>query len=345
MKKFYAVVGNPPYQEENQNSSRQPSVYPVFMREAYRVGERVELITPARFLFDEGLTKKWSKEALRDPHLKILEYESDAKKIFPTTGFKGGVVITLRDITRAGDPIGVFTPYEELNSIIEKVCAVAGTRSKSNANYMDSIVSSRGNYRFTEKFSEDFPDAISRLGKGTGNMFASNFFERIPECASETPHAGKLKFLCRVNGKRTLRYVDERYVIHNPYTDTYNVAFPEGNGGGVFGEALSASEVLHPGECATDTFLSVGLFRTQGEAENLITYIRTKFFRTMLGVKKGTQHTPSGVWSYIPLQDFSSSSDIDWSQSVANIDGQLYTKYGLSDEEIEFIESHVKEMD
>lgn len=345
MKKFYAVIGNPPYQEENEKSSRQPSIYPYFMNEAYKVGERVELITPARFLYEEGLTKKWSKKALNDPHLKILEYDGEAKNVFPTTGFKGGVVVTLRDSARTHEPIGVFTPLKELNSIIEKVRAVAGPRLVSNSNYMDSIVSSRGNYRFTKKFAEDFSEAIGRLGKGTGNMFASNFFEKIPECASNDPDSDKLKFLCRINGRRTFVYVDRCYIMANPYIDTYNVGFPEGNGEGVFGETLSDSEVLEPGACSTDTFLSVGFFKTRTEAENLITYIKTKFFRTMLGVKKATQHTSASVWQYIPLQDFTSSSDIDWSRSVADIDRQLYAKYGLSDDEVEFIESHVKEMD
>ena len=65
----------------------------------------------------------------------------------------------------------------------------------------------------------------------------------------------------------------------------------------------------------------------------------------MLGVKKVTQHNPKATWHYVPLQDFTTSSDIDWSQSIPEIDKQLYKKYGLSDEEINFIETHVKPMD
>lgn len=64
----------------------------------------------------------------------------------------------------------------------------------------------------------------------------------------------------------------------------------------------------------------------------------------MLGILKITQDNPRPKWKYVPLQDFTPSSDIDWSKSVAEIDRQLYAKYGLSDEEINFIESHVKEM-
>ena len=64
----------------------------------------------------------------------------------------------------------------------------------------------------------------------------------------------------------------------------------------------------------------------------------------MLGVLKVTQHNTAPVWRMVPLQDFTASSDIDWSQSVADIDRQLYAKYGLSPEEIAFIETHVREM-
>lgn len=73
-------------------------------------------------------------------------------------------------------------------------------------------------------------------------------------------------------------------------------------------------------------------------------YIKTKFARAMLGILKTTQHNPAATWRFVPLQDFTPSSDIDWSLPVPQIDEQLYTKYGLSDEEIDFIESHVKAM-
>ena len=65
----------------------------------------------------------------------------------------------------------------------------------------------------------------------------------------------------------------------------------------------------------------------------------------MLGILKITQHNPISTWKYVPLQDFTSSSDIDWSKSVHEIDLQLYDKYGLTAEERNFIETHVKEMD
>lgn len=95
----------------------------------------------------------------------------------------------------------------------------------------------------------------------------------------------------------------------------------------------------------TDTFLSIGDFEYESEAESCLKYIKTKFARVMLGILKVTQDNTRGKWRFVPLQDFSASSDIDWSKSVSDIDSQLYSKYGLSDDEIEFIERNVKPMD
>ncbi|WP_346975916.1 hypothetical protein [Collinsella aerofaciens] len=74
-------------------------------------------------------------------------------------------------------------------------------------------------------------------------------------------------------------------------------------------------------------------------------YVKSKFARAMLGVLKVTQDNKRATWSYVPSQNFTPASDIDWSQPIAGIDRQLYAKYGLDDTEISFIESHVKEMD
>lgn len=80
------------------------------------------------------------------------------------------------------------------------------------------------------------------------------------------------------------------------------------------------------------------------DALNLDSYLKCKFTRAMLGILKITQDCPAPKWKYVPLQNFTTSSDIDWSKSIHEIDLQLYRKYGLDEKEIEFIETHVKEM-
>ena len=199
-------------------------------------------------------------------------------------------------------------------------------------------------FRGYHLFFKDYPYASERLGKGTGNMIASNFFEKMPEAWSNAPELDSLGILSRVNNKRQYCYIRRSYVKENKFIDGYNVASPKSNGSGVFGETLTATEIITPCCGATDTFISIGSFPTREEAEALTKYIKTKFLRTMLGVKKVTQDNSRDMWGAIPLQDFTSSSDIDWAKSIPEIDQQFYKKYDLSKEEIDFIETHVKEM-
>ena len=339
--KFDFVIGNPPYQEDiNSKGDRANPIYHEFMEEAFAISSVVELITPARFLFNAGQTSKaWNEKMLSDKHFKVLHYESNAANVFPTTDIKGGVVITLRDEKKDYGAIDTFTPYAELNEIVRKTKNMCG-------DFLNDIVAPRGNYRTTQKFASDYPDVASRLGKGSGNMLVSNFFEKIPEAIYDGG-AGEVdcyKILCRINGERTYCLIKKGYIESNAYIAGYNVAMPEANASGKFGERLTEGEILVPNEGATDTFVSIGSFKTEIEARTLQRYIKTKFFRALLGVKKVTHHCPPSVWSLVPLQDFTPSSDIDWSKPIPEIDRQLYAKYGLSESEIAFIESHVKEM-
>lgn len=342
-KLFDYVIGNPPYQEEVENNGRSNPVYNLFMEAAYESAEVVELITPARFLFNAGQTPKaWNKKMLADEHFKVLQYEPDASKVFQNTEIKGGVAITIRNAKKQYEAIQIFTAFEELNHIIHKVLEIQGEKL-----FLDSQVSSRGLYRTTDEFFSDFPYAKERLGKGTGNMIASNFFDCLPEvCVYDKPEDSNqyYQFLHRKGNQRSVCYMLRRYVQPNDFVNKYNVACPKSNGNGVFGEILTSTEILVPYEGATDTFISIGAFDTHIETENLQTYIKSKFFRTMLGVKKVTQDNSKSVWSLIPIQDFTGSSDIDWSKPIHEIDLQLYRKYGLDEKEIEFIETHVKEM-
>jgi hypothetical protein len=88
-----------------------------------------------------------------------------------------------------------------------------------------------------------------------------------------------------------------------------------------------------------------GAFDTSDEAEACLKYIKSKFVRTLLGILKVTQDNPRSTWRFVPLQNFTKESDIDWTKSVKEIDQQLYTKYNLSQEEIEFIERMIKPME
>ncbi len=89
-KLFDYVIGNPPYQEDTKDTSDKP-VYNLFMDGAFEVSDKVEMITPARFLFNAGKTpKSWNRKMLSDEHFKVLHYEQNSSEVFPSTDIKGG---------------------------------------------------------------------------------------------------------------------------------------------------------------------------------------------------------------------------------------------------------------
>lgn len=340
--KFDVVIGNPPYQEEGKgDNARAEPIYHYFIDHAYKISSIAEFITPGRFLFNAGQTpKKWNKKMLNDKHVKVTFYEQKSSKVFANTDIKGGVVVTLRDDKKNEGPIGVFTPFKELNSIVKKVW------NDTDQETLMDIVSSRGTYRFSEQMFFDFPNAKKVMGKGSANMIVSNSFDRLPDVLQrKQKQTTDYKILGRYNGQREYRFIDKKYVLSNDYIDKYNVFVPEANGTGAIGEVLSTPLIGEPLIGHTDTFISIGMFEYSQEAGNCLKYVKSKFARTMLGVLKVTQHNPKSTWKYVPLQDFNQDSDIDWSKSIHEIDQQLYKKYGLDEREINFIETHVKEMD
>lgn len=341
--RFDYIVGNPPYQDETigENKTYAPPVYHLFMDEVDNIGGVVELIHPARFLFNAGSTPKaWNKKMLNDEHFKILHYEAHSAKIFPNTDIKGGLAISYRDGRKNFGAMETFTPYNQLNCIFRKVYNSEFFRS------FESIVVTRTIYRLTDKVHEDYPEAIKQLSKGHAYDMSTNIFERLPQIFFEEKPDNRdyVRFLGREKNKRVYKYVLRSYINRVGILDKYKVLIPKGNGSGKFGEIISIPVLADPGTGSTETFLSIGGFETKDEASNVLSYIKTKFCRALLGVLKITQDITPAVWHFVPLQDFTTASDIDWTKPIPEIDRQLYAKYGLDENEISFIEKNVKEM-
>lgn len=335
--KFDFVIGNPPYQDENIGANNQAKpLYNLFMDGAYAIGDAAELITPARFLNQAGATPKaWNKKMLDSNKIKVLFYSEDSAKVFNGVDIKGGVVITYFDKHADFEPIGVFIKDERLRSIFDKA-------KQHLTHNIGDLVHSPDSYRFTDKMFEERPELIGRTDKAHAKAVASNVFDRYPEIFEESTRTGYVKVVGRKNGERKALYTKELYLNDPGNLHTWKVLVAGAIGTGSFGEALSDPIVVGPEAAHTQTFVSMGEFKTNYEAESLAKYLKTKFARALLGIMKTTQNNQSKtVWSKIPLQDFNPDSDIDWSKSIPEIDRQLYAKYGLDEKEIEFIETHV----
>lgn len=332
--KFDFIIGNPPYQEETESdSTRMPPIYNLFMEESYKISDKVELITPARFLFDAGYTpKSWNQKMLADEHFKVLYYEAKSGNIFSNTDIKGGIAISYRDVTRDFGAIGTFTIYPELNSILQKVLT-------TSANFLNSICYPALSYGLTPLMQQEHTDTVGRLRTSAFTKLEEIFFDEKPNDGHEY-----IQMIGLLGTKRAIKFVRKDYIKTPDNFEHYKIILPASNGSGAIGEVLSTPLIGQPLIGHTQTFISIGNFEHEEEANAALKYVKSKFARTLLGVLKITQHNPPEKWKYVPLQDFTANSDIDWSQSVEGIDRQLYAKYGLDDNEIAFIESHVKEM-
>ena len=306
--KFKAIVGNPPYQLSIDERSEQPPVYNYFFDSAIKISKKVTFISPARFLFNAGKTPtEWNLKMLADPHFKVVKYYSSSKDIFHSVDIKGGVAITFRNEDENYGAIGDFIPNENLRNLVKTVNPTEG---------LDTIMISNTSYKYSDMFFKEHPEYAERVSGGSARYLSSNVFEKFPEeFHYMIPNDGNnyAKIIGRKDSKREIFYFKEQYLSAPESYKKYKVFIPGNNGSGAIGETISGPFVAEPMFGATETFVSFGCFETKQEAENLLKYLKTKFCRAMLSSKKVTQHAKnSKFWQNVPLQDFTSQSDINW---------------------------------
>ena len=334
--KFNAVVGNPPYQ---MGINKEPA-YHYFIdlgRSLCGIGTTIH---PARFLFNAGKTPTaWNEKMLHDKHYKVVKYWNNPNDVFNNVDIKGGVAITMWNENHNYGEIGLFVDQSELLLIKEKVTSY-------NFKSFSDIVYPRDLYRLIDTLYKENPWAITRPSKGHKFDLGTNAFDLFPELFSDIPvNAEYAKIIGRINNERIQKYIKKSYVKLPDNFNTWKVFVAKANGTGKLGEELSTPFIAQPGEGSTTTFLSIGKFSTEKESIACLKYIKTKFARLMLGILKVTQDNPREVWKYVPMQDFTQNSDINWNVPIPEIDRQLYLKYSLDFIEQDFIETNIKPME
>lgn len=339
--KIKAIIGNPPYHEENDGyGSGSNPLYHLFIELGRVLSTLGTMIHPARFLFNAGKTPKiWNEEVLSDPHFKLVDYNPKSTDVFDNVDVKGGIAITMWDKNQSGESIGFFSPYPEIKGILRAV------QSRDYQPFSD-IVYPRDLYKLTDKLYEENPWAEGRQSQGHRLDVGSSIFEVFPElfydeAPNETEYIGIYGLLGR---ERVTKWIKKDYIKLPDNIDKFKVLIPKSNGSGALGEALSTPVIGAPNIGHTLTFLSIGCFDDISQAEACLKYIKTRFARLLLGTLKVTQDNPKDTWVNVPLQDFTANSDIDWDKIIEEIDAQLYEKYHLSDKEADFIDSMIKEM-
>ncbi len=334
--KFDFVIGNPPYQEETTGTSNQAKpVYHKFVEEAIKLDpECVVMITPSRwFAGGMGLDDFRNKMLASQNISRIVDY-TNAKDCFSGISISGGVnyfawkpeqtsncVFTnitnnKEDTTeRPLNEFPVLVRYNKAVDIIHKV-------KELNEPTVDSLVSAISPY------------ALSTKIRGTASKTKiDDVLMHSSQGVSYIPVADVTKGLNTIDTYRVLVSQTSAEHAGEPSKD------------GTFRVLTKTLKVMNPGEVCTHSYIFIGPLDSKESADNVVIYLRTKFARFLILQTLMSIHISRASFVFLPLQKFNANTDINWSKSVEEVNRQLYKKYGLSDEEIEFIESHVKEME
>lgn len=339
--KFDVVVGNPPYQESD--GGAQASATPIY-HEFYRLAEKVsnryvELIFPARWYVGGKGLDSFREEMLGNTRIRELIDFQTPEDVFPNTNIRGGVSIILTDKEYDNTVTGVKVTNISKGKVISE---------KERPMKIDGLDI------FVRNF--DAVKILNKVGHESGNVSMitsprkpygfSGYFIKDKNFKNSIDG---LKKPVRIYGKGKIGFVeDELITSHREWIDGYKIFTARSNNIGTELNDDNLNTIIGmPNEIVTETYLVIGgdLSLTLESATSLSNYLKTKFVRFLISLAKASQDASRVTYRFVPLQDFTSESDIDWSKSISEIDQQLYKKYGLSQIEIDFIEDKVKEME
>jgi hypothetical protein len=330
--KIKAIVGNPPYQvmDGGAGGSAVP-VYNYFVEMAKKLCPNyLSMIMPARWYAGGRGLDEFRDKMLSDNRIsKIADY-FDSRDVFPTVLIKGGVCFFLWDEKHSSSCLIENWNNGDLSSSMERPL---------KEDDIDIFVRHNRSITILRKVVTSEHKSFSALVSNMKPFGLRTFFDDY----KTHPFANSI----RIFANKGDGFIDRNIIVQNEnMIDKYKVFISRAYGAGEEFPHQILNKPIEGGKssCCTETYLYIGPFTRQEEQNNCIKYIRTKFFRFMVMLKKNTQDAPSRVYKFVPQQDFTANSDIDWSQSVADIDRQLYEKYHLIDKEIAFIESMIKPM-
>ncbi len=323
--RFDVIIGNPPYQlsDGGAQASAMP-IYQLFVETAKQLQPRyLSFIIPSRWFAGGKGLDSFRNEMLHDDRIKILHDFINSHSCFPSLGdnaIKGGVCYFLWDKEYRGlCNIITHNEQEKISSIYRPLLE---TGSDTFIRYNEAIFILQKIRAMKEKsFSE-----IVHTAKIFGLRTYVTSFEKDSPCEGYT----------KVYANKVIGYMKTTEITQSRnFINKWKVIIPEAIGVGDMSKDVIKPILSEPNSINTETYVMNGPYKSEEEAQNAISYIRTKFFHFLLGLKKITQHTTKKVYSLIPLQDFSEP----WT------DEKLYKKYNLTAEEIAFIESMIRPMD
>lgn len=329
--KFSTIVGNPPYQVMDGGTDRGAiPVYHHFMNISKRIRPNyISMIMPARWYAGGRGLDEFRSEMISDTHLSRLHDYELSKDLFPTVDIAGGLCTFLWDSNYNGPCM--VTNYNAIKDIkIKRYLNQFDTLIRSNAavSILEKIISISTSYLKDSVLSiNPFGFRTYFRGKDNGDIkiLTSKGWSKVD----------------RTEITKGIEYIDQYKIIVGRFVPSNGeMSVKPGDGYRV----LTEPQILSPAEINTETYIDTAVFSTLEEATNYKKYLLSKFARFLLRQGITSVNVTRECFAFVPQQDFTSSSDIDWNNSIAKIDLQLYSKYHLTNEEISFIESMIKPM-
>ena len=329
--KFDVIISNPPYQlnvgVEKENYAM--PIYQKFVEQAKKLKPRyLTMIIPARWYAGGRGLDEFRKEMLEDKRIRIIHDFPDASDCFPGVQIKAGVCYFLWDRDNLGDCAITTHLNNEVYGPITRPLLEEGCSSFIRYNQAISIfhkVYKKGQKSFSDLVSAQTPFGIVTSYKGNPTKQKATDIKMYIS-GNETEYKGGIAYVPyeKITKGHEMIAWEKVYI---PKAGSGSDSFPH--------SILGRPFYGEPNTVCNQSYLVIGPFDNKSICENVISYISTKLFRFMVLQKKNSQDAMRGVYEYVPIQDFSKP----WT------DEELYAKYGLTQEEIDFIESMIKPMD
>lgn len=342
--KFNAVVGNPPYQvmDGGAGASATP-VYNKFVDIAKKMNPNyISMIMPARWYAGGKGLDDFRNEMLNDKRISILHDFFDAKECFQNVEIKGGICYFLWNYNWSSK---CYIFSHTANGKV--TTSNRFLRDENDDIFIREKIQVEIKRKVCNLMQIPFSNIVSSMKPYglRGDFFKNQKKYNLPPIRTTYQKNDITIWGLDEKQKRVKRFVNSNYPLpkHKDLT-SYKIFIPRNFGTGKLEDNIFTTIIGRPDDACTETFVQISPFENLLAATNCDKYLKTKFVRLLIGIRKQDQAAGRIVYQFVPLQDFTEGSDIDWSKSIEEIDKQLYAKYNLTEEEISFIESMIKPM-
>ena len=342
--KFEAVVGNPPYQEiigssSDGNESLGKQLFPTFIKLSINLTSRYScIISPSRWFTGDAQDKSFVKlrEFFRKNNkIEKIVYYKNEKDVFNDVEIKGGV--------------NYFLYNKNLTSSLCEFTTISGNDKQTSKRELfndglDVIIVDDIAFPILNKVIKENFEPLTNITTGRNPFGIIGKESYLNKIAQNFNDGTLFELRCKAD---TIKWIKEESVTKNlNIFNNYKVFISKSAGNPNSDlKVIGQPYIGKPKTACTDSLFTIGNFDNLTETINLQKYIKTKFLRYLVSILKISQNVTQIVYAYVPMQNFTNSSDIDWSKTISEIDQQLYKKYNLTEEEINFIESKIKPME